>query len=69
MESSILSVTPSYSAYLLANKPVQGEKLEKLKKSIDRTITGYSLNTIANTFGSILIGMAANIFVVVLQEL
>ncbi|HPU46885.1 MAG TPA: hemolysin family protein [Bacteroidales bacterium] len=64
MEASILSVTPSYSAYLLANKPVQGEKLEKLKKSIDRTITGIlTLNTIANTFGSILIGMlAANIF-------
>ena len=64
MEASILSVTPSYSAYLLANKPVQGKKLEKLKKSIDRTITGVlTLNTIANTFGSTLIGMlAANIF-------
>lgn len=64
MEASILSVTPSYSAYLLANKPVQGEKLEKLKKSIDKTITGIlTLNTIANTFGSILIGMlSANIF-------
>jgi len=31
MEAAILSVTPSYSAYLLANKPAQGEKLEKLK--------------------------------------
>jgi len=64
MEAAILSVTPGYSAYLLANKPVQGEKLEKLKKSIDRTITGIlTLNTMSHTIGSILVGvLSADIF-------
>ncbi len=64
MEASILSVTPSYSAYLSANKSDEGKKLEKLKKSMDRTITGIlTLNTIANTLGSAIIGMlAANIW-------
>ena len=60
MEAAILSVTPSYLAYLLAKKPNQGKKLEKLKQSIDRTITGIlTMNTIANTLGSALIGMFA----------
>lgn len=64
MEAAILSVTPGYSAYLLANKPVQGKKLEKLKKSIDRTITGIlTLNTMSHTIGSILVGvLSADIF-------
>lgn len=64
MEAAILSVTPGYSAYLLANKPVQGEKLEKLKKSIDKTITGIlTLNTMSHTIGSILVGvLSADIF-------
>jgi CBS domain containing-hemolysin-like protein len=53
LEAVLLSVTPSYVAALQEKKDKTGERLEKLKRNIDRPLASIlSLNTIAHTVGA-----------------
>jgi CBS domain containing-hemolysin-like protein len=60
MEALILSTTVTEIEALKKTRPKRGEVLEKLKFSLDETIsTILTLNTIANTLGSVIIGSLA----------
>ena len=53
MEAVLLSVTPSYIAAKVEERPSVGERLRALKKDIDRPLASIlSLNTIAHTVGA-----------------
>jgi CBS domain containing-hemolysin-like protein len=53
LEAVLLSVTPSYVAALQEQEDNTGERLEKLKRNIDRPLASIlSLNTIAHTVGA-----------------
>ncbi len=57
MEALILSTTPTEIEALKKRFPRRGQLLERLKEGINETIsTILTVNTIANTLGSILIG-------------
>jgi CBS domain containing-hemolysin-like protein len=57
MEALILSTTVSEVESLKRSRPKRGEMLEKLKVNLEETIsTILTLNTIANTLGSVTIG-------------
>ena len=57
MESMILSTTVAEVEALKRDRPRQGAKLEELRTGIQETIsTILTLNTIANTLGSVTIG-------------
>ncbi len=57
MEALILSTTPTEIEALKKKYPRRGQMLESLKDGINETIsTVLTLNTVANTLGSILIG-------------
>ncbi len=64
MEALILSTTVTEIEALKKTRPRRGETLEKLKLSLDETIsTILTLNTIANTLGSVIIGgLATRLF-------
>jgi CBS domain containing-hemolysin-like protein len=64
MEALILSTTVTEIEALKKARPRRGEVLEKLKFSLDETIsTILTLNTIANTLGSVIIGgLATRLF-------
>lgn len=56
-EALILSTTVTEIESLKKVRPTRGQKLEKLKLSLEETIsTILTLNTIANTLGSVIIG-------------
>jgi CBS domain containing-hemolysin-like protein len=60
MEALILSTTVAEIEGLKKQRPRRGEVLEKLKLNLDETIsTILTLNTIANTLGSVIIGSLA----------
>ncbi|GAB5560554.1 MAG: hemolysin family protein [Synoicihabitans sp.] len=60
MEAMILSTTVSEVESLKKTRPRRGEILEQLNTGLEETIsTILTLNTIANTFGSIVIGAQA----------
>jgi CBS domain containing-hemolysin-like protein len=60
MEALILSTTVAEIESLKKARPRRGEVLEKLKLNLDETIsTILTLNTIANTLGSVIIGSLA----------
>jgi Mg2+/Co2+ transporter CorB len=63
-EAIILSTTVAEIEALKRAKPGRGRLLEKLKHGLDETISAIlTLNTIANTFGSMIIGvLAAHLF-------
>jgi len=59
-ESVLLSITPSYSARMLTEKPAIGKLLKKYKEDIDRPLSAIlTLNTIAHTVGAIGVGVQA----------
>lgn len=64
MEALILSTTVAEIEGLKKERPRRGQTLEKLKLSLDETIsTILTLNTIANTLGSVIIGgLATRLF-------
>lgn len=60
MEALILSTTVAEIEGLKRTQPKRGERLERLKINLDETIsTILTLNTIANTLGSVVIGGVA----------
>ena len=66
-EAIVLSTTPADIQALKRRHPRRGELLEMIKKSVDQTISAIlTLNTIANTLGSLLVGglAAAAAFVI-----
>lgn len=57
LEAIILSVTPSYIAYLERERPGVGAKLRRLKSNVDKPLSAIlSLNTIAHTVGAAGVG-------------
>jgi CBS domain containing-hemolysin-like protein len=57
LEAIILSVTPSYVAYLEQKQPQIGGLLRRLKSNVDRPLSAIlSLNTIAHTVGAAGVG-------------
>ncbi len=57
MEAMILSTTVSEVEALKRDRPKKGELMERLKTRLDETIsTILTLNTIANTLGSVMVG-------------
>ena len=62
LESTLLSVTPSYIAALQAEDNPVGERLYRLKDNIDRSLAAIlSVNTIANTIGAVGVGAQAQL--------
>jgi CBS domain containing-hemolysin-like protein len=62
LEAVLLSVSPSYVAALQEQGDKTGERLEKLKRNIDRPLASIlSLNTIAHTVGAAGAGAQAQI--------
>jgi CBS domain containing-hemolysin-like protein len=56
-EAVLLSLTGPYVAHLKKERPVPGERLARLKESIDRPLAAIlTLNTVANTIGSLAVG-------------
>jgi CBS domain containing-hemolysin-like protein len=56
-EAVLLSVTGPYVAHLRKERPVPGERLGRLKESVDRPLAAIlTLNTVANTIGSLAVG-------------
>jgi len=56
-EAMILSTTVAEIEALKKSRPTRGEKLERLKLALEETIsTILTLNTVANTLGSVIIG-------------
>lgn len=64
LEAVLLSVTPSYVQSLKQKEDIRGQRLEVLKKHIDRPLAAIlSLNTIAHTIGAAGVGaQAAKVF-------
>jgi len=62
LESTLLSVTPSFAAALVAQGHAAGRRLARLKAEVDRPLAAIlSLNTIANTAGAVGVGAQAEI--------
>ncbi len=62
LEASLLSITPSYLAKLVHDRPKVGERIRHLKANIDRPLAAIlSLNTIANTAGAAGVGAQAQV--------
>lgn len=56
-EAVLLSLTGPYVAHLRKERPVPGERLGRLKESVDRPLAAIlTLNTVANTIGSLAVG-------------
>lgn len=61
-EAVLLSITPSFIATLGDKKPVDAERLKRLKANIDRPLAAIlSLNTIAHTIGAAGVGAQAQV--------
>jgi CBS domain containing-hemolysin-like protein len=62
LEAIILSVTPSYIAYLERERPGVGSKLRRLKSNVDKPLSAIlSLNTIAHTVGAAGVGAQSQV--------
>ncbi|REL36833.1 CNNM domain-containing protein [Thalassotalea euphylliae] len=60
LEAVLLSVTPSYVAQVLKNKPRGGKVLENVKTNLDQSISSILiLNTFAHTMGAAGVGAQA----------
>jgi CBS domain containing-hemolysin-like protein len=60
LEAVFLSITPGFVAQELKERPNRGKILERLKENSERPISAIlTMNTVANTFGSAVIGAMA----------